>query len=194
MICNDHGVIATANNKCDCDVGFFDDCAKKLKDEIETGWLFFNIIFSFAYLILAGFTWLNLINELIKVNYILIKKEHSNIFKLFCRLIKSPKYLVIFNLIIISTSMIFFKIARSIYLIIDPFRQNNILNQPWNLMFYESIFSSTFSIFLILLLVWTGLYSAFNIEANEEIFSRNKEKPSYCEKSKYKIIHSVSNF
>ena len=97
------------NIYCDCDVGFFRDnyvnyCDKYLD---EKGFLIFIIIFSFAYLILTGFTWLNLINELIKVNKFLIKKEHGNLSKLFCRLIKSPKYLVIFNLIIISTSMTF---------------------------------------------------------------------------------------
>ena len=94
---------------CDCDVGFFSDLENNKCDKIldEKGFLIFIIIFSFAYLILTGFTWLNLINELIKVNKFLIKKEHGNLSKLFCRLIKSPKYLVIFNLIIISTSMTF---------------------------------------------------------------------------------------
>ena len=61
-------------------------------------------------------------------------------------------------------------------------------------MFYEMIFSTTFSIFLILLLVWTGLYSAFNIQADDKLSSKMKDKSSYWEQSKYKIVHTVSKF
>lgn len=83
------------------------------------------------------------------------------------------------------------KTARSIYLSVDPFRQYRRFSREWDLIIYECIFSSTFSIFLILLLVWTGLYSAFNIEETEKGLNHKNDKPDFCEKNKYKIIHSV---
>jgi hypothetical protein len=98
--------------------------------------------------------------------------------------------MVIFNLIMISTSFISLIVARSIYVCVDPFRQLEIFPRILDLILYENIFSVTFSIFLVLLLVWTGLYSAFNIDAMEEGFVRKKDK-SIWEKYKYKIIHSV---
>jgi hypothetical protein len=92
----------------------------------------------------------------------------------------------------ISTSTNFIHKARCVYVSVDPFRQHGIFPRVLDVILYECIFSTTFSIFLVLLLVWTGLHSAFNIDAMEEGVNRNKD--TFCEKYKYKIIHTVNIF
>lgn len=81
-----------------------------------------------------------------------------------------------------------------ILLSVDPFHQYDRLTRIEELILYECIFSTTFQIFLILLLVWTGLYSAFNIDDFEDgSYNQIEEDKSVCQKYKYKIIHTVYN-
>lgn len=56
---------------CDCDVGYYNtDCSVGLLPEYKNAWIILQVIYTFAYVIIAGFTWFNLIKELVKVIFI----------------------------------------------------------------------------------------------------------------------------
>ena len=57
------------NSSCNCDIGFFDNiCSETLRSIYPNPFLCLQIIFVFAYFVLAGFTWSNLLTEIFKVN------------------------------------------------------------------------------------------------------------------------------
>ncbi len=60
----------------------------------------------------------------------------------------------------------------------DPYRQLLVFNREADRMIHELVFSAAISIFYILLIVWIGLYSAFNKEINYRpkagILAKNK--------------------
>ena len=51
---------------------------------------------------------------------------------------------------------------------VDPFKQKGIFDRTTDRVLHEIIFSSSISMFFILLIVWMGLYAAFDIESSEE--------------------------
>lgn len=54
------------------------------------------------------------------------------------------------------------------YLSVDPFSQNNIFNRSVDRILHELIFATSISMYFILLLVWHGLYTAFDIDSQDE--------------------------
>lgn len=84
-------------------------------------------------------------------------------------------------------------IARTIYLAVDPFRQKLIFSRVADKILYELIFSAAIYIFYILLIVWIGLYSAFNSDVKEfkktEIQNINKSTKQHFRF--YEIIKEV---
>ena len=86
------------------------------------------------------------------------------------------------NILILSSSKKIYYLARVIYLSIDPFRQKLIFPRLVDRILHEIIFSTCLSMFLILLLVWHGMYGAFNIDSQFPIKNQmlKKIKPK-CE-------------
>ena len=67
-------------------------------------------------------------------------------------------------------------IARIIYVTVDPYKQNDIFDRIADRILHELIFSACLSMFFILLLVWMGLYTAFNIDNNKEENTLTRKK------------------
>jgi len=77
-------------------------------------------------------------------------------------------------------------------LVIDPFNQQDIFGRKLDRIIHEIVFSTTFCILLTLLLVLTGLFSAFNIENNYLNIDNDTEKnPSLFKEYKFQILHTV---
>ena len=70
--CNDNGNFIqynTTHGYCDCDIAYFKyDCSESGYSDWNNAWIFFQIAYTFCYVIIAGFTWLHLLRELLKVN------------------------------------------------------------------------------------------------------------------------------
>lgn len=171
IFCNGNGNLKV-NGLCDCDIAYFGNrCNTAGIQYWKGGWAAFQAIFSIIYIILAYMTWLSLIKY--------VRAEYGSFFKIISRLFKTPKYMVILNLIIICTSKISLILARVIYLTIDPFKQKQIFGRITDLILNNLIFSACVSMFFILLIVWMGLYTAFDI--------KNPDK----EKHKHDLIKPV---
>ena len=77
--CSDHGSIYNINDThsyCDCDIAFFQIyCSVSGQDSWGKGWILFQIIFTAIYFIIAGFTWMHLIKNILKVYKIYILRN-----------------------------------------------------------------------------------------------------------------------
>jgi hypothetical protein len=66
-----------------------------------------------------------------------------------------------------------------VYIAVDPFKLRGIFDRSTDRVLHEIVLSTTISIFFILLIVWMGLYTAFDIEnknlqiKENEIISKN---------------------
>jgi hypothetical protein len=69
--CYNNGILSKFENlteHCDCDIGFFyNNCSYKGIDGWNNYFIFYQVIYGFCYLIISGFTWLHLLQELVKV-------------------------------------------------------------------------------------------------------------------------------
>jgi hypothetical protein len=158
IFCNDNGDYNIKEKKCDCDVAFFGiHCNESGLKYWNSGWTSFQVIIAIFYIVLAILTCYSL--------HLYLKEEYGSFWKKIHRIISTPKYLVILNLIVICTSKLsIYIIARIVFIVVDPLKQRKIFNRVTDRILYELIFSASISIFFILLLVWMGLYSAFNIQ------------------------------
>lgn len=75
-------------------------------------------------------------------------------------------------------------LARIFYLLIDPFRQNDIFSRPTDRVLHELIFSFIICIFFVLLIVWTGLYWTFKSQKEHKILFQMKTRKSTHEQTK----------
>lgn len=165
-VCCNNGTFNKINQKsfCDCDIGFFDfNCrANGLMFWEIKGWQAFQVIISIIhslfFLILARY----IINQM--------RNEHGGFLKRLVRLWVCPKYVVVLNLLIICFS-------RVVYYAVDPYRQYNIFSRTTERVFFELVLSSTVSIFFVLLLVWFGLFTAFDIDNDKEQEAKRKLNP-----------------
>jgi hypothetical protein len=182
IFCSNNGFFKD-NFLCECDIAFFGySCEHSGIIYWGKGWTAIQVIFSLFYVILTFLTW----NYLRKS----LKKEYGGFWKKIWRLINTPKYLVILNLIIICTSkkivkiFKFFSLARMVYISVDPFKLKGIFDRSTDRVLHEIVLSTTISIFFILLIVWMGLYTAFDIEnknlqiKENEIIAKQSGEPN----------------
>ena len=55
-------------NACNCDIGYFGNiCSDNIISFHRFAWIMLQIIYTIAYLVIAGFTSLHLVSELVKV-------------------------------------------------------------------------------------------------------------------------------
>ena len=96
LFCNGNGNLKT-NGYCDCDIGYFGNrCNIAGIQYWKGGWAAFQAMFAIVYIVMAYLTWLSLMKY--------VRAEYGSFFKIISRLFKTPKYMVILNLIIICTS------------------------------------------------------------------------------------------
>lgn len=101
IFCSDSGTYEMETGKCNCDIAYFGPrCFIPGKYYWGGGWTALVTFLSIFYIVLAILTWYYFIKAM--------KTEHGGFAKKLKRIINTPKYLVVVNLIIISTSNIIF--------------------------------------------------------------------------------------
>ena len=98
--CNNHGTFRSKNETdyyCDCDIGFFGFYCNNSGIEIWlNGWKAFQAIFAVVYGIIFCVVVKTFINNL--------QQESKNVLESCNRIVKTPKYLVILNIMFLSIS------------------------------------------------------------------------------------------
>ena len=145
FFCNNLGKYLPNMSICICHIGFFrNHCQNKLLDFIGVGKLIaYRVIFSIIFFIFMVKITINLIQRLKDSN-------DPSFFNTICSMFLTPKNLVSLNLIIMSVS-------KYLYLIIDPYCQENKVSYEFDRVLDEIKFSSLISIYLILFIVLVGL-------------------------------------
>jgi hypothetical protein len=77
-------------------------------------------------------------------------------------------------------------LARAVYISVDPFSLKSIFPRTVDRILHEIIFATSVSLFLVLLLVWHGLYTAFDIDRYKTM---NKGKR--CSIWRYEKVHTI---
>lgn len=156
-LCSSNGYFQTETITCDCDVGYFEyNCSVNGYTYWQNGWTALQVIFSIIYFIISAY----MINYFVKA----IKKEQVGIKARLYRIWNCPKYMITLNLIIACVS-------RFIYLVIDPFKQFGYFNRYADRILHEMILACTVSVFFVLLLIWFGLFTAFDIAQDKKNYS-----------------------
>ena len=97
LFCNDQGNYIPSLNLCHCDMGFFGlHCQMPGRSYWNEGWTALQIFVTFFYVILTIMAW-----RILRRNW---KMEYGGFCKKIKRLYRTPKYLVIFNVLILCTS------------------------------------------------------------------------------------------
>jgi ABC-type multidrug transport system permease subunit len=117
------------------------------------------------------------------------KQEFGSFCKIIQRLYRCPKHVIILNILIISTSKNYLTIARAVYVSVDPFSLKSIFPRTVDRILHELIFATSVSLFLVLLLVWHGLYTAFDIDRHIQRSRSLKKKK--CTIWKYETVHKI---
>jgi hypothetical protein len=68
--CSNNGIIISngTHGWCNCDIAYFNyNCSEKGIDNWNNAFLFYKILFTICYILIAGFTWIHLLKELLKV-------------------------------------------------------------------------------------------------------------------------------
>lgn len=174
LLCNSQGIFLEKKKRCSCDLGIFGVHCQKYGVDVWKGWLtFFQIIFGICYGILSIVFVVALIFKIFADFNVLNKCKRLK------RLLVTPKYIVIFNLIIVAVSRFFF-------IVIDPFSQKKISSHQGNLITFYLIFPPFLAFYLELFIVWSGINSVFVDEKNK------KTKACYkCIYSRLKLIFLV---
>lgn len=154
FFCSGFGNFLNTTKSCACDIGYFDiDCSISGLEYWGKGFTAFQVIFAIAFAILFLVNLWHFVDAIIDEN------------RGFCTIVyrwwSCPKYTILINLLIGTLS-------RFLYIIIDPYRMKNNVNKVFDKVLYEMFFSSIVCIFLILLLVWFGLFTAFDIDRDRE--------------------------
>ena len=96
-LCNNNGYFKPSAYECLCDFGFFDMYCTRGGNHIwKKGWGWFRGIFAGFYLLLSILTWYYFLQKFLSEETCLKRVQ---------RLILTPKYLIIINLIVISNSI-----------------------------------------------------------------------------------------
>ena len=145
IFCNNLGKYSPIVSICFCHIGFFGNhCQNKLVDFIGVGKIIaYRIIFSIIFFIFMVKITVNLIQRLKDSN-------DPSFYNTICSIFLTPKNLVSLNLIIMTVS-------KYLYLIIDPYCQDNKVSYGFDRFLDEIKFSSLISIYLILFIVLVGL-------------------------------------
>lgn len=174
LLCNSKGIFLVKSKKCSCDLGMFGVHCQNLGVDEWKGWLtFVQIIFGILYGILSIVFIVSLIFKIFADFNVLNKCKRLK------RLIVTPKYIVIFNLIIVVVSRFFF-------VVVDPFSQKKISSHTGNLITFYLILPPFLAFYLELFIVWSGINSVFVDERNK------KTKACYkCIYSNLKLIFLI---
>ncbi len=163
IFCNSKGKIEDNTNMvCNCDLGFFQShCSVSGKFYWGSGWIAFRVILGLCYLLLSGFIWYYL--------NIHLNDEFGSFKKKFLRLIYTPKYLVLLNLLIVCN-------VRTVYVLLDPLTLEDIVGRVPDKILKEINFATCFSIITILLTVWIALYTAYTLDPVKQTNINNENK------------------
>ena len=97
LFCNNNGNYVSVS-KCDCDIAYFGSrCNVPGLVYWGKGWTAFQVLFTIFYVLMGIFTWYHL--------YKYLSLEYGGFWKKVGRLLQTPKYLVILNLLVICNSM-----------------------------------------------------------------------------------------
>lgn len=148
LFCNDRGNYILNSHLCQCDIAMFGEFCQEKGVEKWKGFLVFQkviggIFFGVFFLIFLG-------TLLIKIRADIKVKDQ------FKRMLFTPKYLVLFNLLI-------FSISRFFYYIVDPYRQREVVTHKSDMMVYKMNVSGIMIFFIQLFIVWTGIYAVLNM-------------------------------
>ena len=164
IMCNSQGTYDKEKIKCNCDMAMFGMHCQKLEVDTWKGFFtFFRVIFGIIYGI---FSIVFIVSLVFKVQAD-IKVNNNQKIK---RMILTPKYIVIFNLIILSVSRFFF-------LVIDPFRQRGIASHLGDTIIFYLMVPTFLGFYFELFIVWSGINSVFV-----------DEKLKKCYKCTYSIL------
>ena len=171
FFCHNQGDFISLSSKCNCDPGMFGLHCSQKGIEVWKGWYtFFKVLFGILYGILALLFWLFLLVRMRSD----IKVKHQ-----ICRMIFTPKYIVHFNLVIIST-------ARFFYVVIDPLCQKEIISHTHDMMVYFMIVAAFIAFYMQLFIVWTGITAVFEMGMN-----KISKKCFVCLYNKTKVIFII---
>ena len=169
--CHNNGDFMTSSYSCRCDPGMFGIHCEKKGIHTWKGWYtFFQVFFGIIYGILMLLFWINLIIKL--DSDIRIKRQPIRMFF-------TPKAIVHFNLVIISTSRFF-------YIVIDPFRQREIISHIHDMMVYYMIVAAFIAFYMQMFIVWTGITAVFNMG-----MGKISKKCFVCLYNKTKVIFLI---
>lgn len=171
FFCNNQGDFISLTSKCKCDPGMFGLHCSQKGIEVWKGWYtFFKVLFGIIYGILALLFWLFLMIRMRSD----IKVKHQ-----IRRMILTPKYIVHFNLVIIST-------ARFFYVVIDPLCQKKIISHAHDMMVYFMIVAAFIAFYMQLFIVWAGITAVFEMGMN-----KISKKCFVCVYHKTKVIFII---
>ena len=157
IMCNSQGTYDKEKIKCYCDMAMFGMHCQKLGVDTWKGlFTFFRVIFGIIYGI---FSIVFIVSLVFKVQAD-IKVNNNQKIK---RMILIPKYIVIFNLIILSVSRFFF-------LVIDPFRQRGIASHLGDTIIFYLMVPTFLGFYFELFIVWSGINSVFVDEKLKKCF------------------------
>ena len=171
FFCHNSGDFMTSSYTCQCDPGMFGLHCEKKGIHTWKGWYtFFQVLFGIIYGNLMLLFWINLILKL--DTDIRIKRQPIRMFF-------TPKAIVHFNLVIISTSRFF-------YVVIDPFRQREIISHVHDMMVYYMIVAAFIAFYMQMFIVWTGITAVFNMG-----MGKISKKCFVCLYNKTKVIFLI---
>ena len=155
-LCNLRGTFYEDDLTCKCDIAMFGLHCQRLGVDSWKGWFtFFKVIFGIIYGILTVMCIVSLVFKVqadIKVNNKCQKIK---------RMILTPKYIVIFNLIIVT-------ISRFFYVIVDPFCQRQVSTHRGDTTTFFLSIPPFASFYCELFVVWSGINSVFVDEKNKK--------------------------
>ncbi|MCQ2820741.1 MAG: hypothetical protein MJ252_26065 [archaeon] len=173
FICNNNGNFITDTSKCFCDMGIYGEfCEDFVIDINKKLFVAYQVIFGIMFAILAIYSWAKFVRK-----FITYAKKSIRCYML----IFTPRFLFVLNVVVITT-------ARLFYIIIDPWKQRDIITHTHDTMVYYMIISAVISSYLQVLIVWVGLDSVY--QRGEETMGLNCFD---CLYSKLKIILVLSS-
>lgn len=86
-------------------------------------------------------------------------------------------------------------LARFLFILIDPFAQNGVLNYQSSRVLYELIYGSLVGFYLSILIIWVGVYTSFKMDLNPltKLIKKgdNRRQCCTCSYQRLKIISII---